>query len=81
MPSYYKEIIKKIVTNINIHIRATLDNEKNKDLLILSSPRSGSTMLMEMIYANRNVKFINEPLDKNYLDFNGYLPIGIGGIT
>ena len=70
MPTLFKELVKKILTNINIH-----QHGNENDILILSSPRSGSTILMEMIYTNSNIKYINEPLEKNIVDFHGYLPI------
>jgi len=44
-----------------------------KDILILSSPRSGSTWLMESITTQDGMKSINEPLSKNVLDFNKFL--------
>ena len=56
MPTLFKEVLKKILTNINLH-----QHGNKNDILILSSPRSGSTILMEMIYANSNIKYINEP--------------------
>jgi len=46
-----------------------------KDILILSSPRSGSTLLMELLYTQPGIKYINEPLDKSVLDHFGFLPI------
>lgn len=45
------------------------------DIFIFSAPRSGSTWLMEAIYTQPGVKYINEPLAKTILDYHGFLPI------
>ena len=45
------------------------------DLLILASPRSGSTWLMELIYKQPGVKYIDEPLAKHILDAEGIFPL------
>lgn len=45
------------------------------DILILSSPRSGSTWLMELLYAEPGMKYIFEPLGKNILDYNQLISI------
>jgi len=46
-----------------------------KDIVILSSPRSRSTWLMELLYAEPGVEFVDEPLNKDELDRFGLLPI------
>lgn len=66
--SYY--FLKKMLIKLfNYH------NQSKKDILILSSPRSGSTWLMEILYTQPGIKYINEPLAKNILDYNNYIPI------
>lgn len=71
MLRYLKEVGKHVVTRFcNCH----RPGEKN-DIIILSSPRSGSTWLMEMLYTQPGMKYINEPLVKNVLDYNKFLPI------
>jgi len=47
----------------------------NKDILILSSPRSGSTWLMDILYGEEGMKYINEPLSKTILDYMKYMDI------
>ncbi|SJZ46794.1 sulfotransferase [Selenihalanaerobacter shriftii] len=37
----------------------------NKDIFIFTSPRSGSTWLMELIASQDNIKYVNEPLHIN----------------
>jgi len=65
---YY--LLKKILIKLfNNH------NQSKKDILILSSPRSGSTWLMEILYTQPGIKYINEPLGKNILDSNKFIPI------
>lgn len=46
-----------------------------RDILILSSPRSGSTWLMELLYTQPRMKYVDEPLAKNVLDSLNILPI------
>jgi len=68
---FIKEKIKDITTNLlNIH-----NHGEKKDIIILSSPRSGSTWLMELIYSQPKIKFINEPFNKYILDHNNFFPI------
>lgn len=45
------------------------------DVLILSSPRSGSTWLMELLYTQPGMKYIDEPLAKHLLDAEGIAPV------
>jgi len=69
---YLKEEYKEIITKyFNIHV----SSNNVKDIIILSSPRSGSTWLMSLICSERGMKFVNEPLNKYILDFNKFLPI------
>lgn len=57
------------------YLPAKLLNEHNKsdkkDVFIFSTPRSGSTWLMEIINSQKNFKYINEPLHTNR--HKGYL--------
>lgn len=71
MKRFLKEFTKGFITRyFNLHSPGM-----QKDILILSSPRSGSTWLMELIYTQPGVKYINEPLGKNILDYKHFLPI------
>lgn len=65
-----KELAREIITSFNFHHKGN-----QSDILILSSPRSGSTWLMEMLYTQPGVKYINEPLGKRRLDYHKLLPI------
>ena len=66
-----KEIIKEFVSNhIIIH-----NPGPKKDIVILSSPRSGSTWLMEIISAEDKIRYINEPFNRYLLDINDFFPI------
>lgn len=66
-----KEAVKSLVARyLNRHERGGKD-----DILILSSPRSGSTWLMELLHAEPGMKYIDEPLGKIILDYNEFLPI------
>ena len=56
---------RNIITSVN-HIHRQGDK---RDILILSSPRSGSTWLMESFYTQPGVKILNVPLEKIYLEF------------
>jgi hypothetical protein len=62
----YKRIMTKI---FNSH------KQKKKDILILSSPRSGSTWLMELLSYEKHAKYIDEPLSKDIIDIKNFLPI------
>lgn len=71
MVRFLKEWTKQAATTLlNVH----RPSEK-KDILILSAPRSGSTWLMEVLYSEPGMKFINEPLGKRILDYWDFLPI------
>ena len=61
----------RIITRFFNHHR----NGKKNDILILASPRSGSTWLMEILYTQPGMKYINEPLVKSELDCFHLLPI------
>ena len=66
-----REIAKKVITTcFNYHRRSD-----KKDIIIISSPRSGSTWLMETLYAIPGIKYINEPLAKDILDYHNFLPL------
>ncbi|MFP4027262.1 MAG: sulfotransferase domain-containing protein [Candidatus Brocadiia bacterium] len=69
MMRWCKEKIKALAAQFNYYI------PRQEDILLLSSPRSGSTWLMELIYTQPRVKFIFEPLGKDTLDYNDFLPI------
>ena len=62
--------IRKILTSLNYHRRG-----EKRDICIFSSPRSGSTWLMEIIYTQPGIVFINEPLGKAKLDYYKLLEI------
>ncbi len=71
LPRFLKEAGKGLVNKyLNFH----RSGEKN-DIFILSSPRSGSTWLMELFYVEPGMKYIYEPLGKKILDYNQFLPI------
>jgi len=71
MIRFLKEFTKRMTTRwLNVHRPSS-----GKDILILASPRSGSTWLMEMFYSEPGMKFINEPLGKRILDYWDLLPI------
>ena len=42
----------------NLHIKGSSEN-----VFIFSTPRSGSTWLMELIWTQKGFKYCNEPLD------------------
>lgn len=67
---FIREPVKKALTAFNIHRQG-----EKKDILILSAPRSGSTWLMEVIYSQPGIKYINGVLAKNLLDYHNLLPI------
>jgi hypothetical protein len=68
---FFKEIFKGLVTTcLNIHRQG-----EAADIVILSSPRSGSTWLMELIATQPGIKAIDEPLNKDLLDYHRLLPI------
>lgn len=71
LPRFLKETGKRFV---NSYLNHHEPGNKN-DIVILSSPRSGSTWLMELFYVEPGVKYIYEPLGKKILDYNGFLPI------
>ncbi|MCP4373896.1 MAG: hypothetical protein GY797_38205 [Deltaproteobacteria bacterium] len=54
---------KVVVARLNCHHQGN-----KKDILILSSPRSGSTWLMETFYAVPGTKYIYEPLARHTLN-------------
>lgn len=62
----YKGIITKI---FNSH------KQKKRDVLILSSPRSGSTWLMELLSYEKYTKYVDEPLSKDIIDIKNFLPM------
>ena len=71
LPRFLKEAGKRLVNRyLNIH-----RGGDKQDILILSSPRSGSTWLMELLYAEPGMKYIYEPLGKKILDYHDLLPI------
>lgn len=70
-PRFFKETLKRLVTSLGNHH----ETGNKPDILILSSPRSGSTWLMNMLYKMPGVKYINEPLSMEILNFNKMLPI------
>jgi hypothetical protein len=56
---------RNLITSLNhIHRQGS-----KPDILILSSPRSGSTWLMESFYTQPGTKFLNVPMEKIYLQF------------
>lgn len=68
---FFKELYKGFVTTfLNFHRQA-----EAADIVILSSPRSGSTWLMELVATQPGIKAIDEPLNKNLLDYHCLLPI------
>lgn len=64
--AYY---IKSILGSINIH------REKGKqNICIFSNRRSGSTLLMQMIYSQPGVKYVDQPMDPwKYNPYNNIL--------
>ena len=68
---FFKEVFKKFVSNyLGFH-----RSGDQPDILILSSPRSGSTWLMELIGTQPGLRKIDEPLNKDILDYNRLLPL------
>lgn len=71
MNIHIHELSKIILTTLlNFHRQGD-----KKDIILLSSPRSGSTWLMNIIYTQPRMKIIDEPLDKNILDYHKLLPV------
>jgi len=71
MNRFSKEFAKRIITSsFNYHRKGN-----KKDILIISSPRSGSTWLMNILYTQPGIKYLDETLSKNILDYNKFLPI------
>lgn len=68
---FFKETFKKFVSNF-LRFHRSGDQP---DILILSSPRSGSTWLTELIGTQPGLRKIDEPLNKDILDYNRLLPI------
>jgi hypothetical protein len=64
-----RKVFKQLFTSFNKHREAKLP------IFLFSSARSGSTWLMEMIYSEIGLKYINEPLEKKNIDFYNMLPI------
>ncbi|SMO87609.1 sulfotransferase domain-containing protein [Fodinibius sediminis] len=56
---YLKKTIQKIVDSLHVHRQS---NDSN--ILIYSTPRSGSTLLMDVIALNPKIKAIDEPLHR-----------------
>ena len=66
---YGKECAKEWINRyLNIHRKGDLN-----DILIVSSPRSGSTWLLNIIASQPGLKAINEPLNNYILNYNRYL--------
>lgn len=55
-----KNDLKKIIEFIHFH-----QNNNKKDIFIFSTPRSGTSLLGELIITQPKIKFIAEPLNKN----------------
>jgi len=65
-----RQFVKRSITGLANWHRPGDEN----DILILSSPRSGSTWLMELLYTQPGIKYIDEPLAKHILDAEGIFP-------
>ena len=59
---------KKVLNRIHVHI-----NKGKKDIFIFSTPRSGSTWLMQILGSNKGVKKVYEPFHR--VNSKYYYPI------
>ncbi|MCS3827493.1 hypothetical protein GGP85_002963 [Salinibacter ruber] len=66
-----RQAVKRSIAAVGNRHRPGEEN----DLLILSSPRSGSTWLMELIYTQPGIKYIDEPLAKHILEAENIFPL------
>lgn len=58
-----REGLRKVLTRMSIH----RTDPGQKDIILLSSGRSGSTLLMESLSAEPGLRFVNEPFSRKHL--------------